>query len=436
MSARIFQDKFVLAHRALVLVTGGSSEREAVTRAALTDRNPSSIRKEALALVIETIKQQDLLDRLLSEMFPKEGDYVQCLLRLVLLLATRSEGISKSKRLELDLRGFVPPELLPKVEVLLGKHFEWRSLRKLTDVSEIESVSLETHNPPWWVSYCFKLLGRGETIDLLSVKSRRRYVRINPLRNRGSVNLPKRAEELEGILARSTVPGVYLLNGPSSALSRFFSEGLFQIQDLASYFSVKASDPKPGERVLDLCAAPGAKTAALAQMMRNRGQIISVDYSARRMSTWRRETRRLSVKIAEPLTADATRLAVNHEFDLVLVDPPCTGSGIFDRNPSMRWHMTPRNLQRLSDVQDQLMESAATHIRTGGRILYCTCSLTVEENELVVSRFLKNHPQFQTRPVLREYGSPGLRGLSDCRRFYPHRDQTAGYFIARLEQTV
>lgn len=101
----------------------------------------------------------------------------------------------------------------------------------------------------------------------------------------------------------------------------------------------------------------------------------------------------------------------------------------------MKWHLSPQSIDRYSNLQRRILESAAALSSEDGRILYCTCSLTVEENEHVISGFLKSHPEFETRPILEKYGSPGLMGLADCRRFYPHRDRTAGYFIARLQRT-
>jgi len=168
--------------------------------------------------------------------------------------------------------------------------------------------------------------------------------------------------------------------------------------------------------------------------MKNRGRIISVDYSKNRMASWSSETERLGVKIASPLIGDSSNLGLTGQFDLVIVDPPCTGTGILDRNPRMKWHLSPKLVQKFSLLQYRMLEESSNYTRPGGRILYCTCSLTLEENEFVLSRFLSAHADFETCPILEDYGSPGLRGQTNCRRFYPHRDRTAGYFIARLER--
>src|SRR5207247_5123262 len=216
--------------------------------------------------------------------------------------------------------------------------------------------------------------------------------------------------------------------------SAFFSQGLFQMQDFASYLAVKAGGQESGEPVLHLWAAPGAKSATLAQFMKNRGKIVSVDYSQSRMEAWKRETSRLGVKIAEPVIGDAARLAVHGTFDLIIIDPPCTGTGVFDRNPRMKWHLSPKSLERYASLQQQFMDAATPLVAEEGRILSCTCSIAVAENEQVVSTFLKSYAGFVICTILGEYGSPGLQGLTDCRRVFPPEGPTGGYVISVLHR--
>src|SRR5207245_4752706 len=137
------------------------------------------------------------------------------------------------------------------------------------------------------------------------------------------------------------------------------------MQDLASFLAVKAANPAPGEAVLDLCAAPGGKTATLAQFMKNRGRILSVDYSKNRMASWSSETERLGVKIASPLIEDASSLGLKGEFDLVVVDPPCTGNGILDRNPRMKWHLSIMLVHMFFVLLSMIHDESLSHNRTG-----------------------------------------------------------------------
>ena len=394
-------------------------------------------RQEALALVLGTVSEQDLLDLHLHNAFPDEklGTNVRNLFRLTTYVTLRPGAKAKIRRIQRSLRTIVPHDLLPKFELLLGTLPACDESRLFSNLRDSNSIALETHQPVWWVDYCFLMLGRGEAVALLSSPPRPRYLRVNPLKNHGRTSLPKALRGLADRLANvPSTPGLYTLRSSPSAFAEFFKQGLFQAQDLASYLAITAGDPKPRETVLDMCSAPGAKTATMAQLMKNRGRIISVDYSLERMKTWKREVQRLGVEIADPVIADAARLGLRENFDLAVVDPPCTGTGVLDRNPRMKWHLSRQSVNRYSILQRGFLDSASFLLEKDGRILYCTCSLTVEENEDVVASFLKSHPDFETQPVLEQYGSPGLRGMVDCRRFYPYRDRTAGYFVARLQR--
>jgi 16S rRNA (cytosine967-C5)-methyltransferase len=428
-----------LALQALPLVARGASERGAILHASLSGPSLATVKRKALSLVLETLNEQDLLDRLIGDALPDEklGTKTLGVYRLAAHLILRAHDQESLRRIERTIRNVTPSEHLPSLQLLVGTLVMLDRNQQWSNLTDSEKIGLETHHPRWWVEYCFRLFGRGEAIGLLSAGQRPRYVRVNPLKNRGRTSLPLEVKPLAALLAKvGTDPSVYTINNPPSVLSKYFSRGLFQVQDLASFLAVRAADPRPGENVLDVCSAPGGKTATLAQFMKNRGRIVSLDYSWARMRNWQREVSRLGVRIAEPVVSDATSLAVRGKFSLVVIDPPCTGTGILDRNPSMKWHLTPELVERYSRIQQRILDSVWPLLAEEGRILYCTCSVTVEENENVVSTFLKSHPEFETRPILEGYGSPGLAGLADCRRLWPHRDRTAGYFIARMQRII
>jgi 16S rRNA (cytosine967-C5)-methyltransferase len=429
-------DRLRLAREALLLVSKGWSERSAVSRIALSDPQLLSEKSLARALVTEVVSRLDLLDRAVQTTFPgsKLDRRGLSLLRLAAQLML-SDNMGPKVDLAKALRRISSELEAPKLEQLLGSLIAHGSPDTSSEMSDSERVGISTHNPPWWVSYCLYHFGRDTGLKILSPPARPRYIRVNPLRNRGRTSLPVELRKYSGQFIEAD-SGTHLLTGSPSILAKYFDMGLFQMQDLASYLAIKAADPAPGNVVLDLCAAPGGKTATLAQLMKNRGRIISVDYSKNRMASWSSETERLGVKIASPLIGDSSNLGLTGQFDLVIVDPPCTGTGILDRNPRMKWHLSPKLVQKFSLLQYRMLEESSNYTRPGGRILYCTCSLTLEENEFVLSRFLSAHADFETRPILGDYGSPGLRGQTNCRRFYPHRDRTAGYFIARLERST
>jgi 16S rRNA (cytosine967-C5)-methyltransferase len=212
-----------------------------------------------------------------------------------------------------------------------------------------------------------------------------------------------------------------------------FQGGLFYIQDEASCFAVEVADPKPGMTVLDVCAAPGAKTTYLAQLMQNQGVIYSLDYSNRRMKTWKQEVKRMGATQADPIIADLTcGLPMVLDADLVVLDPPCTSTGAFGKQPSAKWRLFPGSIQRMAEIQWLMINNCADAVKSGGRLVYSTTSVTIEENENIIERFLKWHPEFHFAEITPSLGLPGLQGLGRCRRLYPHLHESTGFFIAKL----
>jgi 16S rRNA (cytosine967-C5)-methyltransferase len=227
----------------------------------------------------------------------------------------------------------------------------------------------------------------------------------------------------------------YKLIATKQPLTRIasFREGLFYIQDKASCFAAEAANPKPRMTVLDVCAAPGAKTTYLAQLMQNRGVIYSVEYSRRRMAIWMSEVARMGVEIAVPIIADACNpLPFTIEADIVVLDPPCTSTGSFGKLPSAKWRLTRRSVDKMAEIQWQMINSCAENVKLEGVLIYSTCSITTEENEMVIQRFLKWHPEFSLTEIRPKVGFPGLRGMDNCQRLYPHINQCNGFFIAKL----
>jgi 16S rRNA (cytosine967-C5)-methyltransferase len=196
--------------------------------------------------------------------------------------------------------------------------------------------------------------------------------------------------------------------------------GQFYVQDPSTLLAVDVLDPQPGEAVLDVCAAPGGKTTYIAQKMQNRGQIIAADSSSARLGLVGENCRRLGVEIVSTLACRGTRLdrcLRGQMFDRVLVDAPCSNTGVMRRRPDLRWRLTEREISRLAELQSQLLQAAADFTKPGGALVYSTCSLEPEENERVVERFCRAHPRW---------------ALETTRSLFPPRDGVDGAFVARL----
>jgi 16S rRNA (cytosine967-C5)-methyltransferase len=173
-----------------------------------------------------------------------------------------------------------------------------------------------------------------------------------------------------------------------------FEEGWFAVQDESAMWVASALAPEPGSRVLDLCAAPGGKTTHLAELMRNQGHIIACDVDDRRLDTMAELCRRLGVLIVETLRLHPERgeEPPAGPFDMILVDVPCSNTGVLGRRPEVRWRLRPDDFRRLVPLQTELLLLAGERVRPGGAVVYSTCSIEPEENRQVVQAVLQGMP--------------------------------------------
>lgn len=175
-----------------------------------------------------------------------------------------------------------------------------------------------------------------------------------------------------------------------------FDEGWFAVQDESAMEAATRLGVQPGERVLDLCAAPGGKTLHLAALMRNQGQIIAADSDQRRLKQVADSARRLHASIitCETIPADTSRLPAG-PFDAVLLDVPCSNTGVLGKRPEVRWRLTPDDLVELPQIQTRLLQGALRLVRPGGRLLYSTCSIEPEENGQLIERVLRKQKRLR-----------------------------------------
>ena len=219
-----------------------------------------------------------------------------------------------------------------------------------------------------------------------------------------------------------------------------FQSGLVEIQDEGSQIVAALVGATPDMRVVDWCAGAGGKTLALAMLMRNRGQLVACDVSAPRLEGATRRLRRAGVSNTERhLVAPGDKWAKRRAgtFDRVLVDAPCTGTGTWRRNPDARLRLRELDLQELCPKQAGILDDAAKLVRTGGRLVYATCSLLLEENEAQVDAFLSRQPGFRVVPVDQAWTLPSpVPCAGPYLSLTPLRHGTDGFFGAVLERTA
>jgi 16S rRNA (cytosine967-C5)-methyltransferase len=406
--------------------------------------------KLARMLVSETVRRRNFIDRFINSVIQPEtiDEYslgVQAFLRLYVYQTRVCKNWSDAdfeeavKIVELA-RKILGWKTLLSAEPFLGMLLTRKPDRVLEGTSDEKRVGLETFHPTWFVRYCFRTFGRARSLALLEadIEPPATYLRLNTLKADEKQILKKLSEERVRLQKVDQLRFAYQVTQTAKPLAKMasYGEGLFYVQDKSSCFAVEAADPKPQDTIFDICSAPGAKTTHLAQLMLNQGSILSVDYSKRRMKIWKGEIMRMGVETAEPLVADAREpLPFREEADILILDPPCTGTGTFGRMPSAKWRLSPRSIDRMAEIQWQMLNNLAEKVKTEGVLLYSTSSLTVEENELQIERFLKWHPEFSLMEINPKIGLPGLRGLEKCQRLYPDTNHCNGFFIAKLLRT-
>lgn len=419
-------------------------ERLALAKAARQLRlEDSKVIGLAHKMVSETLRRKNLIDFLLNSVLAPQGlnDFrlgPRAFLRLyVYETKMMNGGFERAVSIARMGRSVLGWRELLEVEETLGKILSIRLDSVLESVGDAEKTGLLTYHPTWFVKYCFRLFGRKEALRFLEVAAEipPTYVRVNTLKA-SEENLLKRMED-EGVVLEKEQQLKHLYSVVKSRLplvrTSSFRDGLFYVQDKASCLAAEVANPKKGNTVLDVCAAPGAKTTHLMQLMKNEGVIYSVDYSRRRMEVWKRETKRWGGETAVPVIADARKLLPTKiSADLVVLDPPCTSTGTFSRTPSAKWRLTKRSILGMAKVQWEMLDRCAEYVKDGGFLVYSTCSITVEENEMLIEKFLKWHPGFNLVQTSPEIGLPGLRGQTKCQRLYPHIHASNGFFIAKL----
>jgi len=198
-----------------------------------------------------------------------------------------------------------------------------------------------------------------------------------------------------------------------------FRQGWFYIQDPGTLLAVCKLGPKPGETILDFCAAPGGKTTFIAQLMNNQGRLVAQDVSEERLKWIGENCARLGITCVEPILSSAFSLQPS-AFDRVLVDAPCSNTGVMRRRVDLRWRIQPKEIERLRAAQLDLLGQAATQVKPGGVLVYSTCSLEPEENQEVVKQFLSEHAGYK---------------LESERELLPFVDIVDGAYVARMKQS-
>ncbi|NIR12689.1 MAG: RsmB/NOP family class I SAM-dependent RNA methyltransferase [Desulfobacterales bacterium] len=302
------------------------------------------------------------------------------------------------------------------------------------DTSEkdfVNTVSLLTSHPSWMVRRWASRLGRKGAFALARANNEipSLTLRVNTLMtNREEV---LRKMEAEGWKAEATQysPFGIRLDGtvPFSRLAPFW--GLVSVQDEAAQLMSMMLGPKPGERILDACAAPGGKATHLAQIMGDSGEVLAVEVELKRLARLKENIAALGLKSIKVVHDNLLGFQSGQGFDRVMLDAPCSASGVIRRNPDVRYRFREKDLREFGSRQLELLRAGSALLRPGGELLYCTCSTEPEEGEDVVRKFLRTSSEFfiiEDIPSVSELLSSGML------RTYPHIHGTDGFFGVKL----
>jgi len=231
------------------------------------------------------------------------------------------------------------------------------------------------------------------------------------------------------------VPEALVLEGPFDLRgSPQWDAGAAWPQSRAAMGVSRAVMPRPGERVLDLCAAPGGKATHLAALAEDRGEVVAVERHPGRARTLQATCTRLRAASVRVDLADAADPRRDGQFDRVLVDPPCSGLGTLAAHPDLRWRVSPESADELASLQSRILAAAAAATAPGGTLVYATCTISAQENERVVENLIRSTPDFDVDDLRDDF--PAWHHPTEERFVLtlPSRDRTAGFFVARLRR--
>ena len=302
---------------------------------------------------------------------------------------------------------------------------------------DVQYLSVKYSHPAWLVRAFSERLGPVETEELLKADNEEVpvTVQINTLKTDVPAVIRSLKDDGVDVSEHPWLNGcLTLLNPGSIERLQAFQKGWFFVQDAAARLSVMAASPREGQFVLDGCAAPGGKSFMTAILMQNRGEIFSCDIHGKKLGRIKSGAKRLGIDIIETKAMDAAAPydELLDSADTVIADVPCSGLGIIRKKPDIRYK-NAESICGLPKVQLSILENLSTYVRTGGTLLYATCTLLRRENEGVVEEFLQRHSDYQ--PEAFSLSSVGT-AESGMMTLWPHKHGTDGFFICRLRRTV
>lgn len=305
----------------------------------------------------------------------------------------------------------------------------------------VKFLSVYYSHPEWMVQKWVEDYGEEFAEKLLAANNQAPHftIRYNRLKtDKQQLMEILREENIDFEEGRYNEEALFIKGTSSIEDKESFNKGLYQVQDESSMLVAHVAAPRPGERVLDVCSAPGGKTTHMAEIMGNEGEIVARDIHPHKLKLIDENCRRLGISIVKTELYDAKKLdaASIGKFDKVLLDAPCSGLGVIRRKPDLRWKKTPDNFYELAKSQKEMLGIAAQYVAEGGVLVYSTCTINKTENIDVVRDFLSKSSDFETESI-KEHIPKKLYNKSTedgYLELYPNISGTDGFFIAKLRK--
>jgi 16S rRNA (cytosine967-C5)-methyltransferase len=298
-----------------------------------------------------------------------------------------------------------------------------------------EQAAIVHSHPAWIARMWWQELGAPDALALMAADNEpgELALRVNTLQS----DPASVARELAVSTHRDPeLPEALVLDGPFDLHgSSAWGSGAILAQSRAAMLVARALDPRPGERVLDLCAAPGGKSTHIAALMHDEGEILAVERNPARAAELHETAQRLHARSVRVEVSDAALPRPEGEcFDRVLVDPPCSGLGTLQARADLRWRVTPEQISQMAQTQAEILTAGAAALRPGGVLVYSTCTISPAENERQIELFLNRNSQFALEDLTNEQLIHTHPRATKVLLTMPHRDHTAGFFIARMRR--
>ncbi|TCP29130.1 16S rRNA (cytosine967-C5)-methyltransferase [Scopulibacillus darangshiensis] len=318
----------------------------------------------------------------------------------------------------------------------------------LPDLSAIqpkdERLAYQYSHPQWLIKRWTEHFGEKAAGQICEANNQPPQATIRVNRLKTDVNSLIDRLRKEGIEAKpgSVSPDAAVILSGNAARTTAYQEGYFTIQDESSMLVAPALAPEPGMKVLDACAGPGGKTTHLAELMNNEGTIHALDLHTHKTGLIDQQVNRIGAAIVETRALDARHAVTvfgEATFDRILVDAPCTGFGVIRRKPEIKWEKTEEDVRNIANVQMAILSQTAPLLKSGGKLIYSTCTIERNENQTVVLDFLKNHPEFELDPAVQNHVpdrvmAEGLWEAEAMLQILPYQFETDGFFISCIRR--